>query len=215
MPEFDIITFDCYGTLIDWESGIAGAFERIAPELPRDAVLRAYSSIEPIVEAEQYRRYRDVLAETAFRVGDAFGRHISDPTFLAGSLPSWKPFADTNPALERLRGAGYRLGILSNVDRDLLAETRRHFTVDFDLVITAEDAGSYKPAPGHFVMARERIGDARWLHAAQSNYHDVVPVNAMGVPTAWVNRRTGTPLPGGVPTYEVRDIAELAALLAT
>ncbi|HYI10824.1 MAG TPA: HAD-IA family hydrolase [Thermoanaerobaculia bacterium] len=214
MQKFEIITFDCYGTLIDWESGIADAFHDAAPELPREAVLRTYASIEPLVETEQYRRYRDVLTESAFRVGDAFGVRIADPTFLARSLPSWKPFADTNPALERLRDAGYRLGILSNVDRDLFAGTRKHFTVDFDLIVTAEDVGSYKPASGHFLAARERIGAARWLHAAQSNYHDIVPVNAMGVPTAWVNRRAGTPLPGGVPTYEVRDMAGLADLLA-
>jgi 2-haloalkanoic acid dehalogenase type II len=176
-------------------------------------VLRAYASIEPVVETERYRRYRDVLTESAFRVGDAFGRRIPDPTFLAASLPRWTPFADTNPALEALRNAGYRLGILSNVDRDLLAETRKHFTVDFDLIITAEDVGSYKPEPGHFAAARERIGASPWLHAAQSNYHDIVPVNAMRVPTAWVNRRGQTPLPGGVPTYEVRDMAGLAELL--
>src|SRR5688572_15111606 len=163
MQKPEIITFDCYGTLIDWESGIAEAFERIVPDLPREAVLRTYASIEPLVETEQYRRYRDVLAETAFRVADAFGARIIDPAFLAASLPSWKPFADTNPALERLRAAGYRLGILSNVDRDLLAETRKHFTVDFDLIITAEDVGSYKPASGHFLAARDQIGDARWL----------------------------------------------------
>jgi 2-haloalkanoic acid dehalogenase type II len=213
MQKFEIVTFDCYGTLIDWESGISGAFARMAPELPREAIPGTYASIEPIVESQEYRRYRDVLAETAYRVGDALGRRVTDPSFLAGSLPSWQPFPDTNPALERLRAAGYRLGILSNVDRDLLAETRKHFTVDFDLIITAEDVGSYKPAPGHFLAARQQIGDAAWLHAAQSNYHDVVPVNAMGVPTAWVNRHRGTPLPGGVPTYEVPDMAGLADLL--
>jgi 2-haloalkanoic acid dehalogenase type II len=215
---FDIITFDCYGTLIDWESGIADAFLDAAQKegiiLRRQDVLRAYEHHEPIVEHEQYRAYKDVLALTALRVAQTLGWPLDRGTFLPQSLPRWKPFADTNPALERLRAAGYRLGILSNVDDDLLAETRRHFTVDFDLIITAQQVGSYKPAPGHFLAAQERIGSSRWLHAAQSNVHDVVPVNAMGIPTAWVNRRGDTPLPGGVPTCEVRDMAGLADLLA-
>jgi FMN phosphatase YigB (HAD superfamily) len=130
------------------------------------------------------------------------------------SLTSWTPFADTNAALERLRGAGHRLGILSNVDDALLAGTREHFTVDFDLIVTAQQVRSYKPATGHFLAARESIGDARWLHAAQSNFHDVVPCNALGIPTAWVNRRGDVALDGGTPTHEVRDMAGLADLLA-
>ena len=209
---FDIVTFDCYGTLIDWETGIAEAFLKTTG-LPHQDVIRAHAAIEPVVEREQYLPYRDVLTETALRVAQTLGKPITDGTFLPASLPDWKPFADTNPALERLRAAGYRLGILSNVDDDLLAGTRRHFTVDFDLIITAQQVRSYKPAPGHFVAAKERIGSARWLHAAQSNFHDIVPVNAMNVPTAWVNRRGETPLPGGVPAYEVRDMAGLAGFL--
>jgi 2-haloacid dehalogenase/putative hydrolase of the HAD superfamily len=221
MPRtYEIVTFDCYGTLIDWENGIAEAFSAAARQdgvvLDRDSILRAYEEIEPAVERERYRPYRHVLTETSLRVGEALGWPVPPErrTFLPDSLPHWKPFADTNDALERLRAGGYRLGILSNVDDDLLAETRRHFTVDFDLIVTAQQVGSYKPAPGHFVAAREQIADARWLHAAQSNFHDVVPVNAMRVPTAWVNRRGDLPLPGGVPTYEVRDMAALADLLA-
>ena len=214
---FDIITFDCYGTLIDWEAGIAGAFldeaQKEGTSLRREDVLRAYEHHEPLVERERYRAYRDVLALTALRVAQDLGWPLDDGSFLPESLPRWKPFADTNHALERLRAAGYRLGILSNVDDDLHAETRKHFTVDFDLIITAQQVGSYKPAPGHFLAARERIGSAAWLHAAQSNFHDIVPVNAMGIPTAWVNRRNDTPAAGGIPTHEVRDMAGLADLL--
>lgn len=215
---FDIVTFDCYGTLIDWESGIAGAFQNAAREngitLQSDDILRTYSTMEAAVEREEYLPYREVLTESALRAARLLGWTSTDGTFLPESLPSWQPFADTNPALERLRAAGYRLGILSNVDDDLLAETRRHFTVDFDLIITAQQVRSYKPAPGHFLAARERIGSARWLHAAQSNFHDVVPANAMNIATAWVNRRGQTALPGGIPTYEVPDLAGLADLLA-
>jgi 2-haloacid dehalogenase/putative hydrolase of the HAD superfamily len=217
LNKFDIITFDCYGTLIDWENGIARAFLDAARgegvELRREEVLHAYEQKEHAVEGEGYRRYADVLAETAVRVGQALGWTPAHPGFLAESLASWVPFPDTNAALERLRDAGYRLGILSNIDNDLLAATRRHFSVDFDLIVTAEQVRSYKPAPGHFLTARERIGEARWLHAAQSNFHDIVPVNAMGIPTAWVNRRGDTALPGGTPTYEVKDMAGLAELL--
>jgi 2-haloalkanoic acid dehalogenase type II len=218
--QFDVITFDCYGTLIDWEGGIASAFDeaskRDGVHLQRDDVLHAFERIEPIVEHEKYRSYRDVLTETASRLATSLGWPVAYERsgFLAESLPSWKPFADTNAALERLHDAGYRLGILSNVDDDLIAETRKHFTVDFELVITAQQVRSYKPGHAHFEAARARIGDARWLHAAQSNFHDIVPANALGVPNAWVNRRGDAPLPGGKPAYEVADMRGLAELLA-
>jgi 2-haloalkanoic acid dehalogenase type II len=208
MTRFDVITFDCYGTLIDWESGIRAAFARAG--FDSDAALRTYAEIEPMVERESYRSYRDVLTETAARVAKKLGKPDVNPTFLAESLPSWMPFADTNPALERLRRAGIRLGILSNVDDDLIAETRRHFTAEFDLVITAQQVRSYKPASPHFLTARQRIGDAKWLHAAQSNYHDIVPTNQLGIANAWINRHAAKALPGGKPKYEFRDLKGLA-----
>ena len=215
--QHDFITFDCYGTLIDWESGIADAFVRAAREdgvdLRRDEVLRAYALVEPVVERERFRPYRDVLTESATRVAHALGWALAYErgTFLVTSIASWKPFADTNPALERLRAAGYKLGILSNIDDDLLAATRRQFTVDFDLLVTAQQVRSYKPAPAHFLAAKEKIGRQRWLHAAQSNFHDIAPTNALGIPNAWVNRKGEKG--GAVPTHEVRDLAALADLL--
>jgi 2-haloacid dehalogenase/putative hydrolase of the HAD superfamily len=217
---FDYITFDCYGTLIDWENGIGEAFRVATAEdgvtLDGDAVLRAYAEVERIVEQEMYRSYRDVLDETAARVAHYLGWPIErqHAIFLAESLPSWRPFADTNGALERLQKAGYQLGILSNVDDDLLSLTRRHFTVDFRLVITAQQVRSYKPAPGHFNTARERIAGAPWLHAAQSNFHDIIPTNALGISNAWINRRRELPLPGGVPGREFADMKGLADWLA-
>ena len=207
--QYDVITFDCYGTLIDWEGGIAGAFLAAGIHRDREEVLRAYEEIEPEVEHEQYRLYADVLTETAVRVGSRLGWK-TDGSFLPASLPDWKPFPDTNAALERLVSAGYRLGILSNVDDVLIAATRRHFTVDFDLIITAQQVRSYKPAAAHFLAAPEAIGNARWLHAAQSNFHDIVPANALGIPTAWVNRRADTALPGGTPVHEAKDLRALA-----
>ena len=217
MRRYDIITFDCYGTLIDWESGIANAFLEAAAAqgrtLRREDVLREYANTERHVQSEGYRSYRDVLHDTASRVASALGWPLADDDagFLADSLPSWQPFADTNPALERLVAAGYRLGILSNIDDDLIAATRKHFTVDFDLVITAQQLRSYKPGHAHFLAAKERIGDARWLHAAESNFHDIVPTNTLGVPNAWINRHGEAPLTGGTPTLEFRDLSSLAA----
>ncbi|HEU4522767.1 MAG TPA: HAD-IA family hydrolase [Thermoanaerobaculia bacterium] len=213
---YDVITFDCYGTLIDWESGIREAFRRAAAEdgvtVDEDELLKTYALTEPVVETESYRRYRDVLWETAARVAHARGWALARERagFLAASLPSWQPFPDTNDALRRLADAGIALGILSNVDDDLLTATRRHFAVDFEIVITAEQVKSYKPARAHFDAAREQIGRRRWLHAAQSNYHDIVPANALGIDTAWINRRAQTALPGGKPSMEYRTLAELA-----
>ena len=215
--KYDVITFDCYGTLIDWESGIRTAFMQAAAEdgisLNPEDVTRVYAAVEPVVERERYRTYADVLTETAARVAHALGWPLAyeRATFLIGSVAEWKPFADTNPALERLSRAGYRLGILSNVDDDLLDGTRRHFSVPFDVVVTAQQIRSYKPAPGHFQVARERIGaGARWLHAAQSSFHDIAPAGGLGIDTAWINRKG---LTGATATYEYRDLGELAAAL--
>ena len=221
MPrEYDVITFDCYGTLVDWEGGIAAAFAAQARALgvafDREAVLRAYHAIEPAVEAETVRSYREVLAETARRVAARLGWSLrpADARFLADSLPAWPVFPDTNPALDRLAAAGYRLGILSNVDNDLLAATRRQLTAPFELIVTAQQVRSYKPAHGHFLAARERIGQARWLHAAQSYFHDVAPARAMGLPVAWINRKAEPPAGQARATRELRLLAELADWLA-
>lgn len=216
MRRYDIITFDCYGTLIDWESGIANAFLQAAAaqglSLEREDILREYANTERHVQSEGYRSYREVLQDTASRIAIALGWALAydDAGFLADSLPSWKPFPDTNPALERLVAAGCRLGILSNIDDDLIAATRKHFTVDFDLVITAQQMRSYKPGHAHFLAAKERIGGARWLHAAESNFHDIVPANALGIDTAWINRLQQQPLAGGIPTFALNDLSELA-----
>jgi putative hydrolase of the HAD superfamily len=216
MPRYDVITFDCYGTLIDWESGIAGAFLDAAAAdgvtLTRNDILRAYADNEHRVQAEGYRSYREILRDTATRVAKAVGWPIvaERAGFLAESLPSWQPFPDTNPALERLVAAGCRLGILSNIDDDLLAATREHFTVSFDIIVTAQQVRSYKPGHAHFLTARELIGPSRWLHAAESNFHDVVPTNVLGINNAWINRQRQRELPGGTPTFKFDDLAGLA-----
>ncbi|MFQ5847108.1 MAG: HAD-IA family hydrolase [Candidatus Methylomirabilales bacterium] len=213
---YDIITFDCYGTLIDWGDGIGAAFAAAAARdgvaLDRTAVLGTYAEVEPVVEAETYRSYRAVLTETARRVAVRLGWPLARERahFLADSLPHWQPFADTNPALERLTAAGYRLGILSNVDDDLLACTCCHFSVSFDPLVTAQQVGSYKPAPGHFHIARDRIGGRRWMHAAQSYFHDVVPARTLGVAVAWINRKGSVTPDSGRADREFRTLTELA-----
>lgn len=212
----ETITFDCYGTLVDWESGIDGAFKRAAPELgveiERDVLLRLHAEIEPQLQAGAYRRYRDVLAETARRILQRYGVQAGpeQTAFLAESLPRWPPFRDTRPALGRLRAAGYRLGILSNVDDDLLDGTIRELGVEFDLRVTAEEVHGYKPAPGHFLMARRKIGRGGWTHAAQSLYHDVRPARELTVPVVWINRKREVTPPGYEDVTQFRHLGEFA-----
>ncbi|UCD23345.1 MAG: HAD hydrolase-like protein [Gemmatimonadota bacterium] len=217
--DYDIVTFDCYGTLIDWETGISDAIMTYAREagvsLQREQVIRAYHEVEPAVEAAEYRRYKDVLRDTAMGVAHGFGWALEEEqaAFLADSLPHWPPFSDTNTALELMKDSGYQLGILSNVDDDLLHSTLNHFTVEFDLLITAQRVGSYKPAHGHFLRAQEMTVDLRWLHAAQSYFHDIEPAYDLGIPVAWVNRKAEEPWGHARPDYEMATLESLAAIL--
>ncbi len=220
MKTYDVITFDCYGTLIDWDRGIVEAFVAAAAEdgfsiAPGD-VLKAYAEIEPVVEAEPYRSYRDVLTVSAARVAASlrWPLKVDHAAFLADRLPSWSPYPDTNPALRRLAQGGFRLGILSNVDDDLLADTLRHLDTPFELLVTAQRVGSYKPAHAHFLAARAQIGArSRWLHAARSYFHDVVPAKALGIPVAWINRKNEVAGGAGPPDYEFRNLIELVEWL--
>lgn len=222
MIPFDVVTFDCYGTLIDWERGIAEAFtaeaRRAGREAGREAVIAAYHEVEPRVEASAFRPYREVLAESARLVAERLGWSMDESSTraFAATLPDWPLFPDTGPALDRLARGGFHLGILSNVDDDLLAATLRHLPRVFDpeLIVTAQAVGSYKPAVGHFLEAQARIGGRRWLHAAQSHFHDVTPAIALGVPVAWINRK-GEPLPAGgaKPTLETADLDGLGRAL--
>lgn len=220
MRRYDVLTFDCYGTLVDWERGIADAFasaargDGVAPD--RSALLAAYHEIEPVVQAERYRSYREVLALTARRVAERLGWRMAAgrETFLPESLPAWPAFPDTNGALRRLAESGHRLAILSNVDDDLLAGTLRHLDVSFEFVVTAQQVGAYKPAPAHFEAARKRIGGARWLHVAQSYVHDIVPARRLGIPSAWINRKREPARGAERPDAEFTTLAEAADWLA-
>jgi 2-haloacid dehalogenase len=220
---FEVLTFDCYGTLIDWEAGIRDALRPVLAArgvaIPDDELLARYAVAESAVERGNHIRYRDVLAEVTARLARDLGFEATaaERARLADSLADWRPFPDTVDALRVLAGR-YQLAILSNIDDDLLAGRLRQLGVPLAFTITAAQVQSYKPAAAHFAAARARIGDApgRWLHVAQSLYHDVGPARALGVPTVWVNRRAGlpgsgaTPAATAVPDLEVADLAALA-----
>ena len=216
MPGWEVLTFDCYGTLVDWEDGIAGAFltkaRAAGVTLERHAVLTAYSDVEPRVQREAFRSYREVLARSAVEVARRLGWNLptADAGFLCDSVPGWPVFRDTNPALRRLAAAGLELGILSNVDDDLIAATAGQFAVPFDFFVTAEGVGAYKPAHDHFLAASRRLGIRRWLHVAQSWFHDVEPAAALSIPVAWVNRKHEMPAGTAAPAVIVPDLAALA-----
>lgn len=211
------LTFDCYGTLIDWERGITEAFQRECArdgiEIEREHLMELYHRIEPEVESESFRRYREVLRMVALRIGKEIGWEIDArrASFLPDSVPNWPPFEETNGALEQLRAAGWTLGILSNVDDDLIAGTREHFTVDFDFVITAEQVRAYKPSPGHFIQAKKRIREQRWIHVAQSYFHDIEPATARGIECVWINRKGQSPSGEARADHEFPDLKSFAA----
>jgi 2-haloacid dehalogenase/putative hydrolase of the HAD superfamily len=217
-----VITFDCYGTLIDWETGIRNAFRSAmlrtgASQGLESKAFELYEEEERRIERERpHLLYRDVLSKTSLNVSRQIGWKLSEAesTFLAKELPTWTPFPDTNPSLAKL-STEHTLGILSNVDNDLLAGTIKHFTSPFDIKVTAENLRSYKPALAHFEEARRIIGDRPWTHVAASQYHDIEPAMKLGITAVWVNR-AGTP-----PAHdywernvsEVRDLSQLVDLL--
>jgi 2-haloacid dehalogenase/putative hydrolase of the HAD superfamily len=216
---YRVLTFDCYGTLVDWQTGIFEAFRAEAAAdgvtLERSAVLSSYAEVEPTVQDETFRPYREVLRRTAVEVGRRAGWTI-DPDraqFLPESLPDWPVFPDTNPALRRMREAGRTLGILSNVDDDLIAGTCRQLDVQFDFIVTAQQVRSYKPRPAHFAAAAARTAGRPWLHVAQSLYHDVIPAHERGLPVLWVDRGGEATADETRPVAVVRDLAAAASWL--
>jgi len=218
MTAAEVITFDCYGTLIDWEKGIRNAFHNAILKTGGDPGLEskaseAYEEEERRVEKEKpHILYRDVLSKTSLAVARKIGWNLpeAESTFLARELPNWTPFPDTNPSLAKL-ARKHTLGILSNVDNDLLSRTVRRFTSPFEIRVTAENVRSYKPAFGHFEEARRIIGDRSWVHVAGSQYHDIEPAVKLGIKAVWVNRKNARPTRNysEKQVSEVKDLNEL------
>lgn len=229
--ETKAISFDCYGTLIDWESGIADALSdwsrRRGAGLERPELLAAFSETEPVVQsADPELPYPEVLRRVAQGIGRRFALPVSEAEAgeFASSIRRWPPFPDTSKALARLQ-EHYRLAVLSNVDKQSFAASERALGIRFDLVCTAEEIGSYKPDPRNFRFLLARLSEmdiarGELLHAAQSLYHDVEPARALGIRTAWVDRYSGAAsgaarAPQGAITADLRvsSLAELVEAL--
>ena len=209
LTQFESLSFDCYGTLIDWEAGIAAVIgpwaRRHKPEMTDEEALVAYSENEAAVLREAPGTlYPDALREAFRRTGDALGYPVTDDEAdaLGTSVPDWPAFPDSEEALTRLK-KHYQLIILSNVNRDGFVASNRRLGVEFDEIITAEDVGSYKPNPANFDALATRVEEigqtGRLLHVAQSLFHDHAPRKAIGVPGVWINRRHARPGWGATP----------------
>jgi 2-haloacid dehalogenase len=201
-------TFDCYGTLIDWDGGVRRELARIFGEERADERLERYHEVEPEIQrAAPSLAYREVIARSL----DELGAATEERESLGESLPSWAPFPEVRGALEEARGRGWRLAILSNTDRDFIEASKRLLGVPFDATIVASEIGSYKPALGHWQAFEREIGRLPDVHVGASHFHDVVPASGLGLPTVWVNRLAehGDP----PPTRELRDLAPLADVL--
>jgi len=224
---FELLSFDCYGTLIDWESGILSVLRPIlaahGKTIDDARLLELYGELEAEAEQPPFRPYREVLQAVARGFGErlGFAPTADEIQALPQSLARWEPFPDTVDGLRELK-KNYRLAIISNIDDDLFAHSAAKLGVAFDHVITAGQAQAYKPSLAIFKLAEERMGVARerWLHVGQSVYHDVVPAKWLGIATVWVNRlspRAGVgavKAAAGKPDVEVPTLGALAGLIS-
>ena len=208
-------TFDCYGTLIDWEGGIGAAFRQLWPHAAAEPLLRRYHQIEPDVQRGGAIPYWEVLRLTLAGVAEEEGLSLpeGDQNVLAETLPSWPVFPEVRSALQEVRDRGWKLAILSNTDPDLLAASVGTIGVGIDLLITAAEAGSYKPAHGHWQAFREVAHPApgRHVHVAASPFHDLAPAAELGIAAVWINR-TGESAES-VRAVELPDLSGLADTL--
>jgi 2-haloacid dehalogenase len=221
---FEVLTFDCYGTLINWEDGILACLQRILAAHNKNVddaiILRLYGDFEANAEQGEYRRYREVLKSVVRQFGEELGFFPTEleVNALPESLAEWKPWPDTVSALRVLQSR-FRLAIISNVDDDLFAATLPQLGAQFDQIITAEQAGAYKPSIKMFELALRRVGAPaqKILHVGQSIYHDVIPAQSLGMSTVWVNRpspRSGVgavKAAEGQPDLQVSSLTELVA----
>jgi len=216
--KFRYLTFDCYGTLIDWKEGIQKELATAlgSMNVSGKELLDAYVSAEK-EEEKTYKKYRAVLADSVLALSGRLGANLSDRAAeeFAASVPRWPAFPDTGKFLRDMGERGYGRFILSNVDDDLLEGTIRHNGFEVDGVVTAEEVGSYKPDPGHWLRFMEKTGASKEevLHVAQSVFHDIIPTQTLGISSAWVNRYQ-EPMPTGPnPLFVSDSLAHLAALL--
>ena len=224
--QYRVLTFDCYGTLIDWERGILSALrpvlDRHGVALSGDEALELFGELESAAERGPYQPYREVLTVVLAGFAERLGFALADDErlALADSVGDWPPFPDTVAGLQAL-ARHYQLVILSNIDDELFALSAKQLKVEFANVITAQQVGSYKPNPRNFEVALERVGVPmeRVLHVAQSLFHDIEPANTIGLTTVWVNRRHdrggfgATPVASAQPDLEVPDLRSLAQLV--
>lgn len=224
--QFEVLSFDCYGTLIDWESGIWNGLRPVLTahniSEPRDTILEIYGTLEAAAEKGTHKPYREILHLVMDGFGERFGftPTAEERAALAESLQHWYAFPDSVAALHALQQR-YKLVILSNVDDDLFAYSQQHLQTEFHAVYTAQQIGSYKPDPRNFTFMVDRLGlpKDRILHVAQSLYHDHKPAKALGFTTVWINRRRGqtgagaTPPTDAQPDFEVPDLQSLVTAI--
>jgi 2-haloacid dehalogenase len=208
-------TFDCYGTLIDWNRGIGDALALLWPDADREALLSRYHEIEPRVQLDSALPYREVLRQALVLLAGDEDRPLgeADEYALADSLPSWRPFPEVPGALAELRGRGFKLAILSNTDPDLLDASLERIGVSVDGRVTAAEAGSYKPAPGHWerFCAQYDADREQHVHVGASLYHDIEPASHLDLKAVWINRldeRSDLPR-----AAELKDLARLPEVL--
>ncbi len=217
--KFEVLSFDCYGTLIDWERGITDAIMPVlrAHQVSIDAetLLNRYAEFESAVEVGGYMTYKEVLRAVMDRFASEYEFELreSEREAIANSIAKWPAFADTVDALQRLKDQ-YKLAIISNVDADLFELTAKNLRVAFDWIVTASEVGAYKPDKSMFTTAIRKfdISKERWLHVAQSLYHDIAPANALGISTAWINRRKNRPGSGATPLTTANPNLEFGSL---
>jgi 2-haloacid dehalogenase len=205
-------TFDCYGTLIDWDAGVRRTLGRVWPDEDADRLFHAYHDVEPRIQANRGVPYRQVLRETLAGIAERQELEVppGQDDALADALPSWRPFHEVRDALEELRGGGWRLAILSNTDPDLLDGSLKTIGVPVDLRITAAEAGAYKPDFAHWDTFFRTTGADRERHAhvAASLSHDVEPCAKLGLPCVWINRRgESSDLPRAAELHSLEGLA--------
>ena len=202
-------SFDCYGTLIDWDGGVRAELVRVFGDDRADEQLARYADIEAELERDGERTYRDVMTEAMRRLDAPAGEEHG----LAESLPGWRAFPEVQAALEELRRRGWKLAVLSNTDDDFIAASQVQIGVTFDEVVVAQEIGSYKPAPRHWeeFFARTRAAREGHVHVAASQFHDIVPATELGLRTVWINRRGESA--AAQPTRELGDLFELPETL--